>query len=115
MPAKAAVRSPERTQTCHDAKAFWGHFQDECEDETEAVERGAFHYYYYFLALTIVSKLSKFYIKPQSVGWMRIRVPWFKPGVSRVLRPESAPVPTAISPRVSATLSPAPVSTSPYT
>lgn len=84
MPAKAAVRSPERTQTCHDAKAFWGHFQDECEDETEAVERGAFHYYYYFSALTIVSKLSKFYIKPQSVGWMRIRVPWFKPGVSRL-------------------------------
>lgn len=48
MPAKAAVRSPERTQTCHDAKAFWGHFQDECEDETEGVERGAFRYYYYY-------------------------------------------------------------------
>lgn len=48
MPAKAAVRSPERTQTCHDAKAFWGHFQDECEDETEGIERGAFRYYYYY-------------------------------------------------------------------
>lgn len=38
----------------------------------------------FFLALTTVSILSKFYMKPQSVRLKRIRVPRFKLGVSRL-------------------------------
>lgn len=97
-PSKATVRSPERTQTCREAKAFRGHFQDECEDGKGAEECGLA--IIFFLASEIVSKLSKFYIKPQSVGLMRIRVPWFKLGVSRL---ESCLPSLLRSPRLSPT------------
>lgn len=40
LPSKATICSPKHMQIAHKAKASFGHFQDECEDEEGAVEHG---------------------------------------------------------------------------